>query len=120
MFYDEEAYEALIDEYDSKLLQILQETSQKVFSKYKISQTIFDDSVKFYIDDEEISLAAGSIATVEEKYFFMGEKITRIDSLSKIPSHINKDLLLDIFNFYNKRYNEAIFDSQVIHMRELK
>jgi len=101
VFYDEEAYEALIDEYDSKLLQILQETSQNVFSKFRISQTIFDDSVKYYVDDEEISLAAGSIATVDEDFNMAG-----------IPSHINKELLLDIFNFYNKRYNEAIFDSQ--------
>lgn len=69
MFYDDEAYEALIDEYDSKLLQILQETSENVFSKYRISQAIFDDSVKYYVDDEEISLAAGSIATVDEEYF---------------------------------------------------
>jgi len=101
VFYDDEAYEALIDEYDSKLLQILQETSENVFSKYRISQAIFDDSVKYYVDDEEISLAAGSIATVDEDF-----------NISDIPSHINKDLLLDIFNFYNKRYNEAIFDSQ--------
>lgn len=68
VFYDEEAYQALIDEYDSKLMKILQETSQKVFSKYHISQVIFDDSVKYYNDDEEISLAAGSIATVDEEY----------------------------------------------------
>jgi len=48
-------------------LKILQETSQKVFSKYHISQVTFDDSVKYYNEDEEISLAAGSIATVDEE-----------------------------------------------------
>lgn len=31
----------------------------------------------------------------------------------KVPSHINKAILLEIFNFSNKRYNEAIFESQV-------
>lgn len=60
----------MIEDYDSKLLQILEITSEKVFQKYNITQEIFDEAVRMYIDDEEISSAVDSMATVEEEYIF--------------------------------------------------
>ena len=68
MFYDEEAYQALIDEYDSKLLQILETASEKVFERYQITHANFDEAIKLYVEEEEINSAVDSMATVEEEY----------------------------------------------------
>ena len=68
VFYDEEAYQSLIDEYDSKLLQILETASENVFQKHQINHVIFDEAIKIYVDDEEINSAVDSMATVEEEY----------------------------------------------------
>ncbi len=67
VFNDEKAYLKTIDDYNSKILYILEDTSQQIFQKYEINNQIFDDSVREYLDDEEVSSAIHSLATVEEK-----------------------------------------------------
>lgn len=110
LFYDEEAYQQLLEDYDSKLLQILESTSEDVFKEYKITNATFDKLVKTY-NDEEINIAVDSMATVEEEYNIFGiiANITRCEA----PSQITKELLLEIFNYNNKRCNASVLESNV-------
>ena len=68
MFYDEEAYQQLIEEYDSKLLQMLEFASEKIFKEENITNSIFDEATKNYVNNEEINSAVDSMAIVEEEY----------------------------------------------------
>lgn len=63
-----------MEDYDSKLLQILESTSNEVIKEYKITNATFEKLVKAY-NDEEINIAVDSMATVEEEYNIFDIKV---------------------------------------------
>jgi hypothetical protein len=58
----------MIEDYNAKILHILEDNSQQIFQKHGINDKIFDDSIREYLEDDEVSSAIHSLATVEEKY----------------------------------------------------
>ena len=89
-------YEKCVSSFQRKMKNLLEESQKSIISKYRISETVFQESVNYYDSDPRM-----------KEY---GEKLVQPLPPEHISSNLNKEEAKKILNFYSMRLKE--FESE--------
>lgn len=85
-------YQRCIEDLSASTKRILEKASQTVFTKYSISEALFDDSIAYFEDDREVAQNAESMCEV-------------INS-TQCPASLTPAHLREVFTYYLQRLSE--------------
>lgn len=85
-------YQRCIEDLSASTKRILEKASQTVFTKYSISEALFDDSIAYFEDDREVAQNAESMCEV-------------INS-TQCPAALTPVRLREVFTYYLQRLGE--------------
>ena len=85
-------YQRCIEDLSASTKRILEKASQAVFTKYSISEALFDDSIAYFEDDREVAQSAESMCEVLNS--------------TQCPASLTPVRLREVFSYYLQRLSE--------------
>ena len=85
-------YQRAIEELSSSTKKILEKASQSVFTKYSLTESLFDDSIAYFEDDPEVSQNA--------------ESMCEVLNATLCPSTLTPARLREVFEYYVQRLTD--------------